>query len=322
MNAIQVAQLGGPEVLSCSEVDTPEPVKGQARIKLEAVGLNYIDTYHRTGLYPLDLPFIPGLEGAGTVDIVGENVDDLEPGDRVAYAGVPGSYAEYVVAPAEKLIKLPEGVDTRTGAAAMLQGMTSHYLAHCTYPLSSGDVALIHAAAGGVGLILVQMAKLRGARVLATVSTEEKASLARGAGADEVILYMETDFEQEVKHLTDGEGVHVAYDSVGKSTWEKSMNCLRPRGYLVLFGNASGPVPPIDPLLLTQRGSIFMTRPTMINYTSTREELVQRAGDVVGWIQSGDLSIRIDRELPLAEAGEARRVLEARETKGKVLLIP
>jgi NADPH2:quinone reductase len=322
MKAIQVTRTGGPEVLVQEEVATPEPGKGEVRVKLEAIGLNYIDTYHRTGLYPLELPFIPGLEGAGIVDATGEGAGELKPGDRVAYAGVPGSYAEYVVAPAEKLIALPDDVDTKVGAAAMLQGMTSHYLSHSTYPLAAGDVALVHAAAGGVGLILVQMAKLRGARVLGTVSTEEKALLAKGAGADEVIIYTEEDFEEEVKRLTDGEGVHVAYDSVGKSTWEKSMNCLRPRGYLVLFGNASGPVPPIDPLMLTQHGSIFMTRPTMINYTSTRAELANRAGDLLGWIQSGDLNIRIDREIPLAQAEHAHRVLEGRETKGKVLIIP
>jgi NADPH2:quinone reductase len=322
MKAIQVSQLGGPEVLQHTDVETPVPGKGEARVKLEAIGLNYIDTYHRTGLYPLDLPFVLGLEGAGIVDEVGEDVEEFKRGDRVAYAGVPGSYAEYVVAPAGRLILLPDGVDTRTGAAAMLQGMTSHYLSHSTYPLKKGDTALIHAAAGGVGLILVQMAKLRGAKVIGTVSSEEKALLAKGAGADEIIDYTEQDFEEEVKQLTNDIGVTVVYDSVGKTTWEKSMNCLCPRGYLVLFGNASGPVPPIDPLLLTQKGSIFLTRPTMISYTSTREELVERAGDLLGWIGSGKLDIRIDREIPLAQAGEAHRALEARETKGKVLLMP
>ena len=322
MKAIQVTQLGGPEVLQHTDIETPVPGKGEARVKLEAIGLNYIDTYHRTGLYPLDLPFVPGLEGAGIVDEVGEDVKEIKPGDRVAYAGVPGSYAEYVVAPAGRLILLPEGVDTRTGAASMLQGMTSHYLSHSTYPLKDGDTALIHAAAGGVGLILVQMARLRGARVIGTVSTEEKALLAKGAGANEVINYTEQDFEEEVKRLTDDVGVTVVYDSVGKNTWEKSMNSLCPRGYLVLFGNASGPVPPIDPLLLTQKGSIFLTRPTMISYTSTREELAERASDLLGWVGSGELDIRIDREMPLAQAGDAHRALEGRETKGKVLLIP
>ncbi len=322
MKAIQVSRTGGPEVLNYIEVPTPEPGPGEVLVEIEAIGLNYIDTYHRTGLYPLDLPFIPGLEAAGTVAAPGSGVTDFQPGDRVAYASVPGSYAEFVAAPQKSLVKLPDGVDAAAGAAAMLQGMTSHYLVHSTCVVLEGDTVLIHAAAGGVGLILVQMAKMRGARVIGTVSTEEKAQLARDAGADEIIRYTEQDFEAEVKRLTGGRGVHVAYDSVGKTTWEKSMNCLSPRGYLVLFGNASGPVPPVDPLLLSRLGSIFMTRPTLVDYTASREELELRAGEVLGWIQSGKLNLRIDRTLPLSDAREAHLLLEGRRTKGKVLLIP
>ena len=322
MKAIQVSRTGGPEVLLFKDVPNPEPGPGEVLVRIDAIGLNYIDTYHRTGLYPLDLPFIPGLEAAGTVAALGPDATEFQPGDAVAYAGVPASYAETVSAPQERLVRLPDGVDAAAGAAAMLQGMTSHYLVHSTCNVLEGDTVLIHAAAGGVGLILVQMAKMRGARVIGTVSTEEKAQLALGAGADEVIRYTEQDFEAEVKRLTDGQGVHVAYDSVGKTTWEKSMNCLRPRGYLVLFGNASGPVPPVDPLLLSRLGSIFLTRPTLVDYTATREELQRRANDVLGWIQTGKLRLRIDRTLPLSDASEAHRLLEGRQTTGKVLLIP
>ena len=322
MKAIHVSRTGGPEVLCFKDVPNPEPGPGEVLVETEAIGLNYIDTYHRTGLYPLDLPFIPGLEAAGTVVSLGSEATDFQLGDRVAYAGVPGSYAEFVAAPQERLVKLPDGVDPAAGAAAMLQGMTSHYLVHSTYEIAEGDTVLIHAAAGGVGLILVQMAKLRGAQVIGTVSTEEKAQLARDAGADETIRYTEQDFEAEVKRLTDGQGVNVAYDSVGKTTWEKSLNCLRPRGFLVLFGNASGPVPPVDPMLLTRHGSIFMTRPTLVDYTATREELHLRAGEVLGWLQSDTLRLRIDRTLPLSDAPEAHRLLEGRQTKGKVLLTP
>lgn len=322
MKAIQVDRTGGPEVLCYKDVPDPDPGPGEVLVKIDAIGLNYIDTYHRTGLYPLDLPFIPGLEAAGTVAALGTDATDFRLGELVAYAGVPGSYAERVAAPQERLVRLPDGVDAVSGAAAMLQGVTSHYLVHSTCNVLEGDTVLIHAAAGGVGLILVQMAKMRGARVIGTVSTEEKAQLARDAGADEVIRYTEQDFETEVKRLTDGRGVHVAYDSVGKTTWEKSMNCLCPRGYLVLFGNASGPVPPVDPLLLSRLGSIFLTRPTLVDYTANREELELRAGDVLGWIQSGKLNLRIDRTLPLADAREAHRLLEGRLTTGKVLLVP
>ncbi len=322
MKAIQVDRTGGPEVLLFKDVPNPEPGPNEVLVRIDAIGLNYIDTYHRTGLYPLDLPFIPGLEAAGTVAVLGTDATDFRPGDLVAYAGVPDSYAEFVAAPQERLVRLPDGVDAAAGAAAMLQGMTSHYLVHSTCNVLEGDTVLIHAAAGGVGLILVQMAKMRGARVIGTVSTEEKAQLARGAGADEIIRYTEQDFEAEVSRLTDGRGVHVVYDSVGKTTWEKSMNCLSPKGYLVLFGNASGPVPPVDPLLLSRLGSIFLTRPTLVDYTASREELELRANDVLGWIRTGKLSLRIDRTLPLSDAREAHRLLEGRLTTGKVLLIP
>ncbi len=322
MKAVRVSRAGGPEVLHYEEVPDPQPGADEVLVKTEAIGLNYIDTYHRTGLYPLDLPFIPGLEAAGTVKTVGADTEVLQVGDRVAYSGVPASYAEYVAAPEAQLVKLPEGVDTQTGAAAMLQGMTAHYLAHGTYPLKRGDTALIHAAAGGVGLLLVQMAKACGARVFGTVSTDEKARLARDAGADEIIRYTEQDFEAEVKRLTHGRGVHVVYDSVARTTFEKSLNCLRPRGLLVLFGQSSGPVPPFDPGVLNARGSLYLTRPTLKDYTATRDELLQRAGDVLEWVQSGQLKLRIDRTLPLPAAAEAHRLLEGRQTKGKVLLIP
>ncbi len=322
MKAIVCAQTGGPEVLRYQDVPNPEVAERQAIVKVDAIGLNYIDTYHRTGLYPLDLPFVPGLEAAGVIEALGPNAQDFKVGDRVAYSGIPSSYAEYVAAPEDRLIKLPDGVDTRTGAAAMLQGMTSHYLAHGTYPLKKGDTALIHAAAGGVGLLLVQMAKMCGARVLGTVSTEEKARLAGDAGADDIIRYTEQDFEAEVKRLTDGQGVNVVYDSVGKTTFDKSLNCLRPRGTLVLFGQSSGPVPPFDLIKLSQNGSLFITRPTMFDYTATREELVERAGALLDWIQTDRLKIRIDRTLALSDAAEAHRLLQGRQTTGKVLLIP
>ena len=322
MKAIVCAQTGGPEVLRYQDVPNPEVTERQAIVKVDAIGLNYIDTYHRAGLYPLDLPFVPGLEAAGVIEALGPNAQDFKVGDRVAYSGILSSYAEYVAAPEDRLIKLPDGVDTRTGAAAMLQGMTSHYLAHGTYPLKEGDTTLIHAAAGGVGLLLVQMAKMCGARVLGTVSTEEKARLAGDAGADDIIRYTEQDFEAEVKRLTDGQGVNVVYDSVGKTTFDKSLNCLRPRGTLVLFGQSSGPVPPFDLIKLSQNGSLFITRPTMFDYIATRAELVERAGALLDWIQADRLKIRIDRTLALSDAAEAHRLLQGRHTTGKVLLIP
>ena len=322
MKAIRIHEHGGPDALRYEDVPDPKPRDGEALVKLEAIGLNYIDTYHRTGLYPLGLPFIPGLEGSGIVESVGSGVSEVGVGDRVAYGSVPNSYADFVVAPGEKLVRLPSDLDTKTGAAAMLQGMTAHYLAHATYLLKRGDTALVHAAAGGVGLLLVQMAKRCGARVFGTVSTEDKAKLAREAGADEVILYSEQDFLSEVKRLTDGRGVDVVYDSVAKTTFEKSLDSLRPRGYLVLFGQSSGPVPPIDLIILSQKGSLFITRPSLGSYTSTREELLHRAEDVLGWVSSGELKLRIGETLPLSEAAEAHRRLEGRKTTGKVLLIP
>ena len=261
MKAIRISQYGGAEVLSFEDIDVADPGEGQVRITIEAAGVNFIDTYHRTGLYPLNLPLTLGLEGAGIVNAVGAGVSDLAEGDRVAWKSVAGSYAEQVVADAAEVVKIPSDVATKTAAAVMLQGLTAHYLVNSTYPIREGDTCLIHAAAGGVGLLLVQMAKMRGARVIGTTSTEEKAALARGAGADDIILYTERDFEADVLHLTDGQGVEVVYDSVAKATWEKSINCLKPRGYMVFFGNASGPVPPIDPLLLSQQGSIYLTRP-------------------------------------------------------------
>lgn len=322
MKAIRISEYGGPEVLSLEDIDTPEPSAEQVRIKIEAAGLNFIDTYHRTGLYPLELPLTLGLEGAGVVDAVGENVSDFSAGDRVAWKSVSGSYAEYVVANATDVVKIPDNVETKTAAAVMLQGLTAHYLSNSTYPLGENDTCLIHAAAGGVGLLLVQMAKMRGARVFGTTSTPEKAELARNAGADEVILYTEQDFEAEVKRLTDGQGLDVVYDSVAKATWEKSIECLKPRGYMVFFGNASGPVPPIDPLLLSQKGSIFMTRPTLNSYTLTEKEYMGRTNDIMNWIGDGKLNVRVGEEHPLADAAEAHRRLEGRKTTGKVLIMP
>ena len=322
MKAIRIAQYGGAEVLRFEDVDAPEPGDGQVRVAIEAAGVNFIDTYHRTGLYPLDLPLTLGLEGAGTVNAVGAGVTGLAEGDRVAWKSVAGSYAEQVVANEDDVVKIPGAVATKTAAAVMLQGLTAHYLVNSTYPIREGDTCLIHAAAGGVGLLLVQMAKMRGARVIGTTSTDEKAELARGAGADDLILYTEQDFEAEVQRITDGQGVEVVYDSVAKATWEKSINCLKPCGYMVFFGNASGPVPPIDPLLLSQKGSIYLTRPTLNDYTQTREEYLQRTDEVMGWLQDGALDVRIGEEHPLANAADAHTRLEGRQTTGKVLLIP
>ena len=322
MKAVRVHQNGGPEVLRYEDIPVPEPGAGEARVKIEAIGLNYIDIYQRTGLYPLKVPFTLGMEGAGIVDAVGANVVEVKEGDRVAYSMHLGSYAEYAVVPAWKLVPLPRSIDNRSAAAVMLQGMTAHYLTRSTYPLKKGETALVHAAAGGVGLLLIQVAKQTGATVFGTVSTEEKAKLAREAGADEVILYTQTDFLTEVKRLTNGAGVHVVYDSVGKDTFEKSLDCLRPRGYLVLFGNSRGPVPPFDLGKLAAKGSLFVTRPTLIHYMSDREELLKRANDLFNWINSGELKLRIDKSFSLSEAAEAQRQLEGRKTTGKVLLIP
>jgi NADPH2:quinone reductase len=300
----------------------PTPKAGEAIVKVDAAGLNYIDVYQRSGLYKLEMPLTLGLEAGGTVTAVGAGVTEVKVGDKVAYTGVPGAYAQYAAVPAARLVVLPQGVTTRQGAAAMLQGMTAHYLACTTYPLRKGDACLVHAAAGGVGLLLCQMAKMRGARVIGTVSTDEKAKLAREAGADEVILYTRQDFEAEVRRLTDGKGLQVIYDSVGKTTFEKGFNVLAPRGMMVLYGQSSGPVGPIDPGILAAKGSLFLTRPSLFAYTATREELLQRAGEVLGWIRDGKLKLRMEFEFPLKDVVEAHRALEGRKTTGKVLLIP
>ena len=322
MKAIRVQAPGGPEALRYEEVERPVPGPGQILVKIEAAGVNFIDVYQRTGLYKVPLPFTLGQEAAGTVAAIGPGVPEPTVGDRVAYTSVLGAYAEYAVVPADRLVVLPDGVSAKQAAAAMLQGMTAHYLATSTYPLKPGDTCLVHAAAGGVGLVLCQIAKRRGARVLGTVSTREKAALARGAGADEVILYTEQDFETEVKRLTNGAGLQVIYDSVGKTTFEKGLSCLASRGLMVLYGQSSGPVGPFDHQVLSQKGSLFLTRPTLAHYIATRAELLTRAGEVLGWIKSGKVTLRIDRELPLAQAAEAHRLLEGRKTTGKLLLIP
>jgi NADPH2:quinone reductase len=321
MRAILVSEHGGPDVLQYVEVETPRPKSGEALVKLKAIGVNFVDTYHRTGLYKLPLPLIPGSEGAGVVEELGPGVTVVKKGDRVAYAMARGSYAEYQVVPAERLVPIPEGVDFQIAAAAMVQGMTAHYLAMSTYPLKNGDVVLVHAAAGGVGGLLVQVAKMRGARVFGTVSTEEKAKIARAAGADEVINYKESDFEAEVMRLTGGKGVNAVYDSVGKTTFDKSLNSVGIRGVLALFGQSSGPVPPVEPARLAKNG-IYLTRPSLGSYTVTRDELLLRAGDVLGWIAAGRLRLRIDRVLPLRDAAAAHRLLEGRQTAGKLLLEP
>jgi NADPH:quinone reductase len=322
MKAIVVQRFGGPEVLIYQEIERPAPKANEALVKIEAVGLNYIDVYHRTGLYPLSRPFIPGMEAAGVIEAIGADVTEVSVSDRVAYVMTPGAYAEYANAPAGHLVKVPDGVDARQAVAMMLQGMTAHYLMTSVYPLKAGETALIHAAAGGVGLLLIQLAKRIGARAIGTVSTPAKAQLAREAGAAEVILYTEQDFEQETRRLTDGKGVQVVYDSVGKDTFLKSLNSLAPRGMLALFGQSSGPVEPFNPALLAQRGSLFLTRPSLANYTATREELLWRSGELFDWVRSGELKLRIEKTFPLAEAAEAHRQLEGRKTTGKVLLIP
>jgi NADPH2:quinone reductase len=322
MKAILVHQHGGPEQLKYEETPAPAPGAGQALVKIAVSGVNFIDTYHRTGLYKVDPPFIPGMEAAGTVEAIGPDVTEVTVGDRVAYAMSRGSYAEYALVPSAQLVKLPEGVDFQKAAAAMLQGMTAHYLTHSTFPLKEGDTALIHAAAGGTGLLLVQMAKMRGARVIGTASTEEKAARARQAGADEMVLYTKQDFQTEARRFTDSRGVDVVYDSVGASAFVKSLDCLRPRGMMVTFGNASGPVPEIKPLLLSQKGSLFLTRPTLKDHCATREDLLWRAGDVLSWIASGKLALHIHRAYPLSDAPQAHRDLEGRATSGKLLLLP
>jgi len=322
MKAVRVHKYGGPEVLTLEEIPVPEPKAGEARVKIEAIGVNYIDVYQRTGLYPLQTPFTLGTEGAGIVDAVGPNVTEVKKGERVGYAMIPGSYAEYAIVPAARLVPIPPNIDARSAAALMLQGMTAHYLTHSTYPLKKGETALLHAAAGGVGLLLIQIAKQLGATVIGTVSTEAKAKLAKEMGADHLILYTQSDFLAEVKKLTDGRGVNVVYDSVGQTTFDKSLDCLRPRGYLVLFGQSSGPVPPFDPGKLAAKGSLFLTRPSLAHYTLERSELLQRANEVFNWTATGKLKVRIDKTFPLAEAAEAHRQLEGRKTTGKVILLP
>lgn len=322
MRATRIHEFGSPDVLRYDEVPVPEPGSGEVRVKIDAVGVNYVDIYQRTGLYPGPLPVVPGREAAGAVDAVGPGVSELQPLDRVAYAGHVGSYAEYATVPAWMLVPIPRAMDMRLAAAVMLQGMTAHYLTHSTYPLQPGDSALIHAAAGGVGLLLVQLAKRRGARVIGTVSTEEKARLAREAGADEVILYTRVDFETETRRLTNGKGVNVVYDSVGQTTFDKSVNCLKPRGYMVLYGQASGPVPSLNPQVLNAKGSLFLTRPTLTHYMQDRPELLRRASDLFRWVAAGELTVRIDTTFPLKEAADAHRYLEGRKSRGKVLLIP
>ncbi len=320
MRAIRVTEVGDPNVLTCVDAPMPEPGAGEARVRIEVAGVNFIDTYHRRGWYPLPLPFTPGVEGAGVVDAVGEGVTEVAVGDAVAYGMSTGSYAEYAIVPSRVLVKRGQGVDAQNGAAAMIQGMTAHYLACSTYPLKEGDSCLVHAAAGGTGALLVQIAKLRGARVIGTVSTEEKERIARAAGADEVIRYTEVDFAEAVRDLTGGEGLEVVYDSVGIATFDKSLDCLKPRGYMVLFGQASGVVPTLDPQILNQKGSLFLTRPTLASHMLTRSELEGRANDIFNWIAEGQLKIRIDRTFPLDDAEGAHTYLEARQTKGKVLL--
>ena len=321
MKAIRIHEFGGPEVLRYDDLALAEPGADEARVKLAAVGVNFIDIYHRKGQYPGKLPLTLGQEGAGIVDAVGEGVSDMKPGDHVAYASVQGAYADYANVPVERLVPVPEGVALDLAAAVMLQGMTAHYLTHHTFALKPGDTALVHAAAGGVGQLLVQIAKRCGARVIGTASAA-KLDLARAAGADEVIGYNEEDFEAAVKQLTGGKGVDVVYDSVGKTTFDKSLNCLRRRGYMVLFGQSSGPVPPLDPQVLNGKGSLFLTRPTLAHYTATREELLSRTNDLFSWIAAGELKVTIDTTFPLAHAADAHRYLEGRQTKGKVLLIP
>jgi NADPH2:quinone reductase len=321
MKSIQVKEYGGPEKMELVETPKPQPGPKQALVRIVASGVNFIDVYFRIGHYKSDLPVTLGSEAAGTVEAVGPDVTDVAPGDRVAYAMARGSYAEYAVVPSAQLVKIPDHVDFQTAAAAMLQGMTAHYLTHSTYPLKSGETCLVHAAAGGTGGLIVQMAKMLGARVFGTVSTEEKAAIARDHGVDEVIRYTQQDFEAEVKRLTNGRGVDVVYDSVGKTTFDKSLNCLRPRGLMALFGQSSGAVPPFDPLILNVKGSLFLTRPTLAHHAATREELMWRAGDVLNWIAAGKLKLRIDRTYPLAEAAAAHRDLEGRHTSGKLLLI-
>jgi NADPH:quinone reductase len=323
VKAIRVNKHGGPEVLSYEDVEVQDPGPGQARVRLAASGVNFIDVYMRTGVYPGETPFTLGLEGAGEVEAVGEGVDEVSVGDYVAFASTPGSYAEQVVAPVEKLVPFNVTmVEARVAAAVMLQGMTAHYLTHSTFPLEEGHTALVHASAGGVGLLLCQMAKMRGARVIGTAGTEEKAALAKEAGADEVILYRDQDFVEETRRLTDGEGVDVVYDSVGKDTFDGGLDSLKRRGYMVLFGGSSGQVPPLDPQVLNRKGGLFLTRPALAQYTGDREELLWRAESLFSWIGQGNLDVRIGASYALEDAAQAHQDLEGRKTTGKLILIP
>ncbi len=322
MKAIRIHQVGGPQVLRLEDIPVPQPGPGEARIKVQAAGVNFTDIYSRLGLYPLKLPAVLGSESAGIVDAIGEGVTGVKPGDRVVTAAFPGSYSEFAVGPAWKLAPIPQGVQARDAAAVLLQGLTAHYLSHSTYPLKPGDVALVHAAAGGLGLLLVQMAKQLGARVIGTVSTPAKAQLAKEAGADEVILYTQVDWESETRRLTDGKGVDVVYDSVGLTTFDKSLNVLRPRGMMVLLGQSSGVVPPMDPQVLNAKGSLYLTRPTLGHYIATPAELRMRANDLFAWMLAGQLRVRIDKTFALADAAQAHEYLAGRQSKGKLLLIP
>ena len=321
MRAIRIHQPGGPEAMVLDDIPEPAPRPHEAVVAVEAAGVNYIDVYFRTGVYEAPLPFTLGLEAGGTVTAVGGSVTEVKVGDRVAFTGAAGAYAERTTVPAAKLVVLPSGVTTRQGAAAMLQGMTAHYLAMSTWPLRDGHTCLVHAAAGGVGLLLCQIARMRGARVIGTVSTEEKADLARRAGAHEVILYSKQDFVAEVKRLTDGKGLQVVYDGVGRDTFYKGLDCLAPRGMMVLYGQASGPVGPFDLQLLNVKGSLFVTRPSLNHHTASRAELLERAGEVLGWIREGKLALRMEHEYRLEDAPKAHRALESRKTTGKLLLI-
>jgi len=322
MNAIQIQTTGGPEVLKLAELPIPVPGPGQVLIRVEAIGVNFIEIYFRKGTYKATMPLVPGSEAAGTIEELGSGVTGFKPGELVASVGVLGSYAEYALVPVSQLVKVPAGLSPEQAAAAMLQGMTAHYLAKSTYPLKAGDTALVHAGAGGVGLLLTQIAAKIGARVITTVSTKEKAELSREAGAAEVILYTEQDFLAEVKRLTGGKGVDVVYDSVGKTTFESSLNCLRPRGLLALFGGSSGPVPPFDLIQLSSKGSLFITRPTLWHYVATRQELDWRASEVLGWVASGELKLRMEHVYALSDAGQAQIAMESRKTTGKILLEP
>jgi NADPH2:quinone reductase len=322
MRAIRVHEFGGPEVLKLDDLPLPEPGPAQVRVKIEAAGVNFIDIYHRSGAYKGSLPLTLGQEAAGLVDAVGAGVKELKRGDRVVYASVQGSYADSALVPADRLVPIPSEIETNEACASFLQGLTAHYLTYSTFPLQPGQTALVHAAAGGLGQLLVQMAKRIGARVFGTVSTEAKAAVARAAGADEVILYTQVDFEAEVKRLTDGQGVDVVYDSVGKTTFDKGLNCLRRRGMLVLCGQSSGAVPPLDPQTINAKGSLYLTRPTLAHYTADRAELLWRADDLLGWLAAGELKVRIDKTYPLSEAAAAQTYLASRGSSGKVLLLP